>query len=118
MTQCEYQAYLSKHPKRYDKPEPATTPEKDLHTWILKECAQRGWVVFHGSMAHATHRTAGEPDFIILACEGRTILVEVKTRTGKLSSEQIGMAQRASKLGHTIHLVRTVREFLDVANNM
>src|SRR5688572_4019426 len=88
--------------------------ESELHADILAECKKRGWIAFHGSMAHSTYRTEGEPDFVILANNGRLIMIECKTRTGKLSPEQLGIQQWAAKLGHTIHVVRSMEEFLTI----
>lgn len=85
--------------------------ESELHEAILAECNRRGWIPFHGSMAHRAMRTKGEPDFVILADGGATILVEAKTRTGKLSTEQLGIQAWAKKLDHTIHVVRSIEEF-------
>lgn len=91
--------------------------ESELHEQIFAECRRRGWIALHGAMSERTHRTAGEPDFVIL--RGRTfemhptvLFVECKTRTGKLSMEQSAMIHHAKRLGHTIHVVRSFEEFL------
>lgn len=86
--------------------------EADLHEEIQLECNRRGWLALHGSMAHKAHRTVGEPDFVILADGGRVILVEAKADKGKLSKEQQALAAWAKKLGHTVHVVRNMAEFL------
>ena len=86
--------------------------ERDLHSEIFDECRRRGWIAFHGSMAERTHRTAGEPDFICLCDGGKLLMVECKTARGKLSKEQQAMIAHARKLGHTIHVVRSMEEFL------
>lgn len=89
-------------------------PESKLHNDIINHCRQVGWIYFHGSMAKATSRTSGEPDFTILANKGRVFFIECKTRLGKLSPEQMGIKMWAEKLGHTIHVVRSFQEFVDV----
>ena len=89
--------------------------EADLHEEILSECRRRGWIALHGSMAERTHRTAGEPDFIILGDGGRWFAVECKSRSGKLSPAQFALKHHAEKLGHTIHVVRSREEFLRLA---
>ena len=86
--------------------------ESDLHAQIFDECRRRGWIALHGSMAERTHRTAGEPDFVILGT--KIYLVECKTRIGKLSIAQQAMIAHAAKLGHTIHIVRSFEEFLNI----
>ncbi len=91
---------------------PSVNRESDLHADIFNECRRRGWIAFHGSMSERTHRNAGEPDFIILTDDKRALLVECKTKTGKLSIAQQGMVAHAAKLGHTIHVVRSMEDFL------
>jgi hypothetical protein len=91
--------------------------ESDLHEEILAECRRRQWIAFHGSMAHKTFRTEGEPDFVILAHGGKMFLVEAKTTTGKLSPAQLGIHAWANKLGHEVHVVRSISEFLTLITN-
>jgi len=116
--------------------------ESDLHEFIRRYCLDRGWLAFHGSMAHRTKRTLGEPDWTILtppvcqecsACstlhqrddriesrcclapiirKGGLLMIECKDETGKLSVEQEGVVRWAAKLGHKIHVVRSVEAFL------
>lgn len=85
--------------------------ESDLHEAIIAECKRRGWIYFHGSMAHRTRRTIGEPDFCILIPNGRVLLIECKSAKGKIRPEQAGMIYWAQKLGHKISVVRNFREF-------
>ncbi len=92
------------------------TKEADLHDQIYDECRLRGWVVFHGSMAARTHRTEGEPDFIILADHGCVFLVECKRRDGKLSSAQLSIQVQAARNGHVVHVVRGFQEFLQIVS--
>ena len=88
--------------------------EASLHEEIFDECRARGWIALHGSMAERTCRTLGEPDFTILAEAGRVLFVECKTRTGKLSPAQTALKFHAEKLGHTIHVVRSLEEFRQI----
>jgi hypothetical protein len=95
--------------------------EGDLHSAIKAECRRRGWLYFTGSMASRTRRTIGEPDFVILGggnsgCTQYPVvyLVECKTRTGKLSPQQQAVIHAAAALGHKIHVVRSMREFLEI----
>jgi Holliday junction resolvase-like predicted endonuclease len=90
------------------------TRESDLHESIFAECRKRGWIALHGSMSERTHRTAGEPDFVILANAGRVLLVECKSREGKLSPTQSAMKAHAEKLCHTVHVVRSMDEFFKI----
>jgi hypothetical protein len=90
--------------------------EAELHEAIFDECRRRCWIGLHGSMADRTCRTLGEPDFVILADGGRVFFVECKSRRGKLSPAQFALKHHAEKLGHTVHVVRSVGEFLAVLN--
>ncbi len=85
--------------------------EASLHEEIFDACRQRGWIALHGSMAERSHRTLGEPDFTILADGGRVFFIECKSRQGKLSPAQAALKFHAEKLGHTIHVVRSLEEF-------
>jgi hypothetical protein len=92
------------------------TNERELHSKIFDECRRRGWIAFHGSMAERTHRTEGEPDFIILANRGRTFFIECKTRTGKLSPAQNALWHQSRHLGHSIAIVRSFEDFLAIVD--
>ena len=96
----------------------ACESERQLHEDILAECRRRGWIAFHGSMAHRSHRTVGEPDFLILLPNGRTLLLEAKSATGKLSAEQLAMQASATKLGHNYIVARSLDEFMKEAEKM
>jgi len=85
--------------------------EADLHGQITAECKAKGWLAFHGSMAHRTKRTEGEPDFTILADGGRVFFIECKRKGGKLSSDQQAVKAWAKKLGHEVHTVFSIEQF-------
>lgn len=104
------------HIYAYGVTDQAETKESDLHHQIIEYCKGRRWITFHGSTAHRAMRTIGEPDFQILANEGRMFLVECKTKTGKLSNEQRGLQLVAEMLGHKIHVVRSFKEFVQLVN--
>ncbi len=86
--------------------------ESDLHNQIIHYCKSKGWQYLHGSMAHRSRRTLGEPDFLVLADRGRLFMVECKTKTGKLSMEQQGFIAHAAKNGHVVHVVKSMEEFV------
>lgn len=111
--------------------------EAELHKQIKDFCAQQfpQWVCLHGSTAHKTHRTIGEPDFVVAAqrkisqplydqfgqihgyatrTEPLVVFVECKRPGGKLSPEQQGMRLMLEKLGHKLHVVESMDEFLEV----
>ena len=98
------------------KGQDAVARESALHEQIFTECRRRGWIALHGSMAERTCRTLGEPDFVILADGGRVLFVECKSRMGKLSPAQFALKHHAEKLGHTVHVVRSLEDFFGVVN--
>lgn len=92
----------------------ATDDEEKLHNEIIAICRYNGWLAFYGSMAHRTARVLGEPDFLILLPDGGFLMIECKTKTGKLSDEQLGIVAWANKLGHEVYVVRCVQEFREI----
>ena len=88
--------------------------ESELHEEIKSFCKRKTWICFTGSMAHRAMRTLGECDFTILADGGRVFFIEAKTRIGKLTPEQQGIVIWAEKLGHKIHVVRSIQQFLEI----
>lgn len=92
--------------------------ELDLHNEIIKWCADHGWIAFHGSPVHRSYRTVGEFDFTILADRGRVLLIECKTRTGKLTKEQQALFAWATKNGHKPKLVRSFEQFLVICQEL
>jgi hypothetical protein len=120
MTQAELAAYYARQSgfdERGHCGSQAVAVESDLHNEILDECKRRGWIALHGSMAQATARTIGEPDFVILADCGRVLLVEAKAKRGKLSPEQRALHAWARKLGHTVYIVRSMSDFIWVVQS-
>jgi hypothetical protein len=122
MTSAELLAYQSRRSKPHSEGDQelrreSVDEEEDLHKDILSECARRGWIAFHGSMAHSTFRTPGEPDFVLLLDGGRVLLVECKSKTGKPSTAQLGIIAWAAKLGFEIHIVRSFPQFLTIADS-
>lgn len=102
------------NPKREIVPCQGEAAEADLHAKIFDECRRRGWIALHGSMSERSHRTLGEWDFSVLADNGRVFFVEAKTRNGKFRPEQQALHAWANKLGHVVHTVRSIEEFLNL----
>ncbi len=93
--------------------------EDQLHAEIIKFCQREGWLYFHGSMAHKAMRNPGEPDFHIytnLSTPPRVLMVECKTKNGKLSTEQLGVQLMAKILHQEYHVVRSMAEFESIIN--
>lgn len=105
--------------RQFGEPQPApqgigvpAEDECDLHNQIIDYCKSKGWQYLHGSMAERTHRTLGEPDFIILAHGSQLRMVECKSRSGKLSLDQQGFIAHAAKNGHVVYVIRSMEEFV------
>lgn len=94
---------------------PAAERESDLHDQILDECQRRGWYVVHARMDMRSTIAVGAPDFCVAIPNGRTVWVECKTRTGKLTKDQQAAHAWLKKLGHSVCVVRNIREFRDAA---
>ena len=125
MTQAEVDLHnlrVSK-PNRIPVPEDAVSDESELQSDIRKYCNGKGWMCFGGSMAHRTRRTPGEPDMYIVG--SRTcghevhpliLLIECKTKRGKLSPDQQAVAAGCAKHRVTVHVVRSMSEFTTLVN--
>lgn len=87
--------------------------EKDLHNQIIRYLNNERILFFHGSMAHKAMRTLGETDFIIALPSGVTLWLECKTKTGKLSPEQVIVRHRLLHAGHSYSIVRSYNDFLN-----
>lgn len=87
--------------------------ESDLHEQIKRWCSVQAvpWLTHHSRMDAATTTERGAPDFIIIAPEGRLLLIECKTERGKLSTHQEAWHAWARKLGHSVVVVRSFAEF-------
>jgi hypothetical protein len=93
--------------------------ESELHREILSECKRRGWYIAHHSrMDEPSTCPVGSPDFVIFAHKGRVISVECKAKSGKLSQDQLGTVAWAQKLGHEIHIVRSISDFNNICEEV
>ena len=113
-THAELIAYEARRKTLDVKPADGVEREKDLHEQILAYCRSRGWIPFHARMDKPSTATIGQPDFLIWADGGREFAIECKSRTGKLSVEQMALRAQANRLGHKVYLVHSFREFVEV----
>lgn len=89
--------------------------ESDLHDEIEAHCRSKGWLAIHSRMDMPTTTAKGAPDFVIYASQGVMLHIECKTRVGKLTPEQAAFHAMAERLGHKVHVVRTIEQFFQVA---
>ena len=86
--------------------------ESELHQKIESELKRRRWLFIHSRTDRATTTAKGVPDFVIFPGQGKTIFVEVKTKTGKLRPEQRAWQYCAEILVYEFRIVRSFEEFL------
>lgn len=117
MTKFTSEWLAARDPQAARKVAPAKAPtdqdlEKTLHKEIIQFCARQKWIACHGAMHRPTHRTLGEPDFIILAPRGKVLFIECKGPKGETSDDQWEFHDNAAQLGHKVYHVRSMDEFI------
>lgn len=91
--------------------------EEDVAQAVIKEIQRRGWLTFRSDPTHRTCRRLGEPDLEVWADQGRTYHLELKRPVGgKLSMAQLGVIAWGAKLGHTVHVVTSLEEFVGIVD--
>lgn len=111
MTPFEFAAFCIRQSTVKSNSDDGVERESDLHEYVAGRCRANGWLFFHGSMAHRTHRTLGEPDFIVACERGVTLFVECKSRSGKVTPEQQAVIAMASRLGHSASVISSRNEW-------
>jgi hypothetical protein len=94
----------------------AKQTEAEIHKEILDYCRSKGWPVCHSRMDRPTTSGVGTPDFVIALPAGVTLWIEVKTNTGKLSTEQQAWMRWLKNHDHSCAVVRSLKEFLALVN--
>jgi len=115
MSNTDYALFLA---RREPRPEAVLSGpdqrEEELHAQIRAECRKHGWYLFGTRMDKKSTMTRGAPDFVVVDSKGVFWCIEAKTRTGKLSVHQRAAAAHLRKLGVTVHVVRSLAEFIEV----
>lgn len=90
-----------------------------IHAPILEWCRQQIPMpaIIHSRSDKRSSTNRGVPDFVILF-RGNVILVEAKTRTGKLSLYQRDWKHLAEVNGFPVHIIRTFEEFLKLVEEI
>jgi len=118
MTQAELDAFNARRNRGSDSPQSVAADageESELHDRIIAECRRRGWFYVHARMDKRSTLTPGTPDFVIFTDCGGVLIVECKTRTGKMSVEQSAVAAMLKRLGHRSHVVRSFEDFAQLS---
>ena len=90
--------------------EPYHGKEKDLQRACEAFLRARGCIVFHMPGRAAIGNFRGWPDITALAPGGKLLLIELKSPRGKLSPLQTKFVERAARIGHIVHVCRSMAE--------
>lgn len=93
---------------------PLSGKEHETHEAIIKFLRDKRFPFVHSRMDLPSTTALGTPDFIIALPRGITLWLEVKTSTGKLSSQQFAFLHWLQSKGHHALVVRSMPEFLSV----
>lgn len=117
LTEAQYRDILlrqNRNPARIPAAQ-AVDAEMPLHEDIMRYC-DRQWPKWKYIRARSDRRSTiavGANDFTIFLPHGRVLCIECKSKTGKLSNEQRAWAFEMEKLGHRVHVVQSMDEFLE-----
>jgi hypothetical protein len=87
-------------------------PESDLQSKCETYCEDHGYPFFHDRS-----RGCNEPGFVDLVValpRGRTLWLELKSKNGRLSSDQQRWRRALLYLGHSWHSAHSYRRFLEI----
>jgi RecB family endonuclease NucS len=87
-----------------------TGTEKELQAAVEKLLQMKGWMYFHMPGAAAVGNPRGWPDLLCFGPRGRLVLIELKTGTGKVSAEQHKRFVSLDRIGHFVHVCRSVAD--------
>lgn len=103
----------AKKDSRLSPPDDAPELEETLQDEIVAYCHAKGWWVLWSRMDLKTTTPLGSPDLVIFADKGRIFTIEAKSATGKIRPAQLGVKLKLEMLGHTVHIVRSMTEFIN-----
>jgi hypothetical protein len=118
-TNAEYQAYLARSQSQRKEVlgigQPVTR-ERDLHDQIIDFCNSKfpRWKFIHARMDKRSTVAVGSQDFTIFLPNGRVLCVECKRKNEKPDQDQLIWHKEMEMLGHVVHVVRSVEEFVSV----
>ena len=92
--------------------------ERQLHVAIAAYCRRADLPFIHSRMDRPTSIACGAPDFVIAMPGGKTLWLECKTAKGKLTTEQNAWLHWLKGKGHEAHVVRSMRQFMDLMLEM
>lgn len=94
-------------------PDDAVEAEIPLHGEIMKWCKDHNAPYVHANPYKKSRVNPGVTDFVV-GYKGRVFWIEVKTRDGKRSTDQLAFAMLLEMQGLKAHVVRSMSEFLEL----
>lgn len=91
-------------------------PESDLQNKIEKYCEEHGYLFFHDRSRGKNE--PGFPDLVIAMPEGRTLWLECKSKTGRMSDDQKRWRLMLLYMKHEHHQVKSYRVFLKIVGKL
>ena len=86
---------------------------------LVYHCPNGGWRGIREATKFKRMGTlAGVPDLTVLAPNGTTFFIEIKTDKGRLSAEQRAFATKAKTLGYPVFTVRSIDDARDALEEM
>lgn len=91
-----------------------------LHEKIMQWCDSQWppWPYLHNRTDKRSTVAVGACDFLIYCPGGRTLTIECKSATGKQTQDQVIWAKRLEMVGHPVHLVRSMNDFLILTSSI
>lgn len=93
--------------------------ELDLHNEIIKHCCAQfpQWKYIHANPTVKSTIQVGAQDFTIFLPGRRTLCIECKSKDGKVDPDQRIWHKEMQMLGHDVHVIRSMEEFLKLVTN-
>lgn len=87
--------------------------EMKLHEDIMSYCMAKSprWMFIRARSDKRSGIAIGANDMTIFMGDGKVLCVECKSKTGKLTKEQLIWREEMRLLGHTVHEVRSMEDF-------
>lgn len=95
-----------------DAPELESKLRQDIDKYCKAQWPQ--WGIIAARTDKRSTIAEGVHDLTVFANGGRVFTLELKSKTGKPSLEQVGWAKRMEMLGHKVHIIRSMSEFLEI----
>lgn len=116
----EMQARVSKRVAEHGGMSFGEQGEIPLHNSIIRYCNQQWpkWKFIHSRTDRRPTIAVGAQDFTIFMPDGKVLCIECKDRNEKPTSDQQTWATEMRMLGHTVHVVRSMNDFMTVLHRI